>query len=375
MPGSEPKSTSPTPLPTKRFRDWILTPLSQNSQLDTWQSVAAVVLLVAIIGIFDYLTGVRVSLALFYVLPVTLAVLWLGWRAGCLTGLASVLIRVIGDEAAGGYTAGVLTVFWNRLIDLSMYCVLAGILHALITLQRQLEQRVKERTEALARSLNEREELQRQLFNISRRERASIGHELHDGLGQHLTATSLAVKLLGNRLEAEAHPSAPEARTLLRLIQEGIVQSRQIARGLLLSSIDPEQLTGELEELCTKLQHEQNVVCQFSMQGPPLQGIDVGVASHLYYIAQEAARNAIRHGRPTRIEVSLRHDPGQLVLAITDNGKGLPTPPPSNGGMGLRIMAHRAQLIGASFSVEPGSDGNGLRIRATLPLGNISKLA
>ena len=368
MSGPETNPTHATTLPSKRFRDWLLTPLSPNSPLDTWQSILAVVLLVAIIGIFDYLTGVRINLALFYVLPVTLAVLWMGWRAGCITGLASVLIRVAGDEAAGGYTAGVLTVFWNRLIDLSMYCVLAGILHALVTLQRQLEHRVKERTEALARSLIEREELQRQLFNISRRERASIGHELHDGLGQHLTATSLAAKLLVNRLEAEAHPSAPEAHTLLRLIQEGITQSRQIARGLLLSSIEPDQLPGVLEELCANLQREQKVVCQFSMEGAPLQGIDVGQTSHLYYIAQEAARNAIRHGRSTRIDISLRDDSGKLVLAVTDNGKGLPSPPSAIGGMGLRIMAHRAQLIGASFSVEPGMDGLGLRVQATLPL-------
>ena len=366
MPGSSPQFPPPAPPLSRRLLDWALTPLNRGANLDTWQSVLAVVLLVAIIGLFDFLTGVRVNLALFYVVPVTLSVVWLGWQAGCLTGFASVLIRVVGDVAAGGYTAGIITVFWNRLIDFAIYCVLAGILHALVTLQRQLEQRVRERTEALARSLREREELQRQLFNISRRERASIGHELHDGLGQHLTATSMAAKLLGNRLQAEAHPAEPEARTVLRLIQEGIAQSRQIARGLLLASIEPDQLAGELEELCTGLQHELSVPCHFAREGEPA-GIDVGQASHLYYIAQEAARNALRHGGPTRLDIRLRHTPTQVDLTVTDNGRGLPTPV-TGSGMGLRIMAHRAQLIGATFAVEPGPGGRGLCVSCTLPV-------
>ena len=347
---------------------WLLTPIDRNSHPDRWQSIVSISLVVSVIGLFDYLTGVRINLALFYVVPVTLSVVWLGWRAGCVTGLASVMIRVIGDMAAGGYTAGALTVFWNRLIDFSMYCTLAGILHALVTLQRQLEQRVAERTEALAGALREREELLRQLFAISRRERASIGHELHDGLGQHLTATSLGLKLLGNRLDAEGHAAAAEARTLLRLSQEGIAQTRQIARGLLLSSVEPGELAGELEELAATLQRENRVPCVFIREGEPA-GLDVAQASHLYYIAQEAARNALRHGRPTSVEIRLRASPQAVELVITDNGQGLPVPRPATAGMGLRIMAHRAELIGAKFVVEP-APLRGLRVRCTLPLAS-----
>jgi signal transduction histidine kinase len=328
------------------------------------RSVLIIWALLATIGFVDYATGVRVNLTLFYVLPVTLSVAWLGWQAGCLCGLLSVLLRVTGDIGAGGYHAGALTVFWNRLIDFLIYGVLAIILHALVTLQRQLEQRVRERTAALARALQEREELQRQLFTISRRERASIGHELHDGLGQHLTATSLAAKLLSNRLENESHPAAADSGRVLRLIQEAIAQTRQIARGLLLSSIEPEALVGELEELAAGLQRDHGLACRFTSEGP-VGGLDVGQASHLYYIAQEAARNSLRHARPTQLEIRLLGTPRTLELRVTDDGPGLPAPAPSSG-MGLRIMAHRAELIGASFQLD-NTPGRGLSVACVLP--------
>lgn len=334
------------------------------------RSVLLIWLLLAGIGFIDYMLGVRINLALFYVLPVTLSVVWLGWRAGCLSGLLSVMLRVTGDIAAGGYNAGALTVFWNRLIDLSIYCVIAVILHAFITLQRQLEQRVKERTAALAQALQEREELQRQLFTISRRERASIGHELHDGLGQHLTASSLAAKLMSTRLESEAHPAASEAGALVRLLQEAIAQTREIARGLLLSSIEPEELAGELEELAALLQRNHGLTCRFLLEGM-VPDLDVGQTSHLYYIAQEAARNALRHAHPTQIEIRLRGTPQSVELTVTDNGPGLPIPPPGTSGMGLRIMAHRAELIGATFRLDR-APGHGLCVTCVLPYGHAS---
>jgi signal transduction histidine kinase len=365
MPGPNPPSGFSLQNLVFRVNSWILSRIDRESKAERRRSVLIIWLLLVAIGLVDYYTGVRVSLALFYVLPVTLSVAWLGWRAGCASGFLSVLIRVTGDLAAGGYNAGALTVFWNRLIDLSMYCVLAAILHALITLQRQLEQRVKERTAALAQALQDREELQRQLFAISRRERTSIGHELHDGLGQHLTATALVAKLMSTRLEAESHPAAAEAGTLVRLLQEAISQTRLIACGLLLSTIEPGELAGELEELCDRLHREHGTSCRFLAEGT-VTGLDVGQASHFFYIAQEAARNALHHARATQVDIRLRGTENAVELSVTDNGPGLPDPRPAANGMGLRIMAHRAELIGATFRLEP-APGRGLCVSCILP--------
>jgi signal transduction histidine kinase len=263
--------------------------------------------------------------------------------------------------------------FWNRVGHLTLYLVLVGVLHALISLQRQLELRVRQRTAALAQALLARDELQRQLFQTANRERSSIGHELHDGLGQHLTATSLAAKMLSSELEATGHPAVAEARTIVRMAQEGIAQTRQIARGLLLAAIEPERLASELEELCADLQKEYGITCRFSTAGT-LRGLDVTKASHLFYIAHEAARNAVRHARASEVTIELKMLHDNLELGVIDNGFGPPRAGEKLTGMGLRIMAHRSELIGGEFQIGPGPV-SGARVSCTLSLAPAGQLA
>ena len=77
---------------------------------------------------------------------------------------------------------------------------------------------------------------------------------------------------------------------------------------------------------------------------------DSAVATHLYHIAQEAISNAVKHGKARRVSVSLTSADGALTLTVWDDGAGLPAEPKS-GGCGLRIMRHRARMIGASLAL------------------------
>ena len=83
---------------------------------------------------------------------------------------------------------------------------------------------------------------------------------------------------------------------------------------------------------------------------------DNSVATNLFYIAQEAVHNAVRHGKADVVSMELLLDNGRIVLEIKDNGPGIPEKPDSKG-MGLRIMGYRAKMIGGSL--ELGSDLNG----------------
>lgn len=324
-----------------------------------------VTIAVTVIGWVDYLTGTRLSLELFYLVPVMLSVSWLGPRAGCATAVISIVTRVAGDLANGPYNYPAI-VFWNRLTDLSVYLVVVWVFHGLISLYRDLDLRVTERTRDFREAITSRDELQGQLFEISRRERSAIGHDLHDGLGQHLTATAMATHLLADQLALRKDPGADEARVIEKLIQDGIGQTRHIARGLLLAAIEPDQLEAELEELAAALGREHRVACHYTRHGE-IRGLSVASASHLFYIAQEAGRNAIRHGRPTRLDLELACAAKSLSLTITDNGAGLPSGP-RNSGMGLRIMAHRAQLIGGTLEIARGPADAGTRISCHMPL-------
>lgn len=328
-----------------------------------------VMCMVAAIGWVDYVSGIWVSLQLFYLIPIMLSVAWLGWREGCVVVALCVLTRMGGDIGAGIFRQiEPIAVFWNRLVDLGVSCILVWAFHTLISLQRQLEARVRTRTAALELAVAARNHMQAQLMEVSRRERGAIGHDLHDGLGQHLTATAMAAEVLAARLKARDDASSGDARTIVRLVEEGIAQTRHLARGLLLSTIEPEQLVLELEELCASASREQHVPCTFSVDGTSRIS-DPATASHLFYIAREAVHNALRHAGATQVAVSLTADSSSIALTVTDDGCGLPPRAVLNTGMGLRIMAHRSELIGAEFSVTPAPGGGTLmRCLMRLPL-------
>jgi len=85
--------------------------------------------------------------------------------------------------------------------------------------------------------------------------------------------------------------------------------------------------------------------------------LDRSTATHLYRIAQEAMTNALKHGRPSTIIVRLDHEPQQIRLTVLDNGVGIPDLPHRRAGLGMRIMARRASMIGGSLSVWRGPKG------------------
>jgi signal transduction histidine kinase len=95
---------------------------------------------------------------------------------------------------------------------------------------------------------------------------------------------------------------------------------------------------------------------------------DTGTAEHLYLIAQEALHNAVKHGAATHIVLTLDYDETGGWLCIEDNGRGLPTEPMPDreGGSGLRIMRHRAEVFGGELSIGPGPKG-GVRVICRFP--------
>ena len=105
------------------------------------------------------------------------------------------------------------------------------------------------------------------------------------------------------------------------------------------------------------------VSCLFKADQPVLVH-DNTVATHLFYIAQEAVHNAIKHGRSDQILIELSSDDNGIVLEIRDNGQGMPETFPT-GGMGLRIMSYRAKLIGSSLEIK-GNEGKGAVVKCSL---------
>lgn len=354
------------PEPSRHFRwarFWLAAPAPERRS----RFIVIVLAIVTALGWIDYAAGFWVSLQLFYVIPTCMSVVWIGPRPAAAIATLCVLVRVIGDGAAGMFDHVVpVAVFWNRLAELCVYWILVWVFNAFVTLQRDLEERVRQRTASLEQAVNARDELQKQLFEVGRLERSAIGHDLHDGLGQHLTATSIAANVLATRLASSGNPEGDRARKIVDLLQEAIAKTRQIARGLLLSAVEPAEFSTELDELAATIRKEHGISCVCTLSGT-VDRISVATASHLFYIAQEAARNSVRHGSPTHIAIECATRPDGLMLSVTDNGSGIASLSPERPGMGLRIMRHRSQLIGGDFTVT-SVDGAGTRIQCCIPL-------
>ncbi len=339
--------------------------MQSDPRLKLWVTVVTCGIL-ALIGLADFLIGFEASLLGFYFIPIALAVIARGWRFGLIIAVSSVAIWIAGDLAAGAQFASPIVPVWNAVAALLTYFVLIGLLSGLLALQRDLQERVRHRTAALTNEIAERERLEKAVLEISERERRSIGHDLHDGLGQHLTGTALTGQLIVEKLQERAAEEATDVKKMVALVKSAIEQTRQMAKGLLLADIDAEGLASALQEFCANTTTQFRVDCAFIGEARA-NLTESGIATHLYRIAQEAVRNAIRHGRARRIAVRLSTAQDQVVLSVRDDGIGLPSPSARGAGLGLRIMEHRARMIGAAFAIETPPEG-GTLVVCTLPL-------
>jgi len=349
-----------------------------EQQRPGWFWSFIVMALVLIIGALDYFAGYEASVLVFYLLPVAIAVVTIGWAAGVATAVISVVISLGGDIAAGAHFKDPLTPWWNALIVLITYLVVIWLLTALISMysrvlkmHSELEDRVRERTAALTLEIAERERLEKAVLEIARRERSSIGQDLHDGLGQYLTGTAIALQMLVEKMEANQAVQAADVRKVIVFIERAIEQSRDLAKGLLQAEIEPNGLTVALGELAASTERQFNVPCVFRSQNE-ISFRDDAAPTQLYHIAQEAVRNALRHGHPGRIEIVLSVENDQLTLAVNDDGVGMPSTAQRGPGLGLRIMAHRAMIIGAEFTIET-PPGGGTIVLCRRPFSPSSK--
>jgi signal transduction histidine kinase len=332
--------------------------------------VLATLLIVAGIGFVDYITGWELSFSVFYLLALGLATWFVGRGFAWFLSVLSVAVSLAGDLAAGERYSGRLVPWWNAAIVLVFYLVVVWLLARLRALYGELEERVRRRTAALTEEMAERKRLEQEILQISEREQRRIGHDLHDSLCQHFTATAMAGQVLTGRLEAKALPEAADAGKIVEMVEEGIDLARNLARGLHPVEMEAEGLMSAFQELADTITKGARILCVFECSSPVLIHDDAA-ATHLYRIAQEAVRNALRHGKAKRIDINLAERDGLMKLTVEDNGIGLPEGGPADNGLGIRIMAHRAAMIGGIVSIEPAPTG-GTMVTCRFPTGAAS---
>ena len=214
--------------------------------------------------------------------------------------------------------------------------------------------------EGIARDITERKRLEKEILEISNREQQRIGHDLHDGVCQQLAGIAYRMDILADQLQEKQFPEAAEAERIGGLVNDAITQTRSVARGLFPVHLEESGLALALEDLAANATSLFKIKCDLICEGPP-PTLENAVAAHLYYIAQEAVLNAVKHGKAGHVKISLMHLDGHFALTIQDDGTGFQTGNGSPTGMGVRIMHYRAKTIGATLDLKSVA-GNGTRV-------------
>ena len=207
---------------------------------------------------------------------------------------------------------------------------------------------------------------ERKIVGVIDQEQKRMGRELHDGMGQLLTAISIKTKIVEEIVCEKDCEVVPQVQEIADLVREATIQTRTLSRLLNPWIVENQGLVAALESLATETQRRLGVSCSFTMDDP-LETLEPAVAGHLYRIAQESVTNALRHGQIRDVRITFNLENGTRVLRIVNDGNpfDLRTAEKSDG-LGVRGMRYRAELIGATFSIEPGSD-SGTVVTCILP--------
>jgi len=207
---------------------------------------------------------------------------------------------------------------------------------------------------------DERRESTRRALRAQESERLRIARELHDEVGQQLTALLLQLTTARRQVGAGLEPTLLEAYTLAR---ESLDDVRRVARELRPEALDDLGLPSALAALSERLSHVGlNVEHHLQPVMPPLADEEELV---FYRVAQEALTNVLRHADCESAELTLRVGDGALVLDVRDRGRGFELEgAAANGLLGMR---ERALLVGAELELR-SRPGHGTRVRLRLPL-------
>jgi PAS domain S-box-containing protein len=217
------------------------------------------------------------------------------------------------------------------------------------------------------RDVSERLSLQREVVDAVTMEQQRLGHELHDGIGQQLTALILMLeKIRRDQTVADRHREAEDIGQITAYMRTALEDLRRLAHGLSPVQLRDRRLADALTAFAESVCRHTVIDCFFRGQPEPAGTPEIAKL-HLYRIAQEAVQNALKHAGATHIQIRLGVTPEALTLEIRDDGRGIGPAGLSGDGLGLSIMRYRMQALNGILEIGD-NDGRGTRVRCVVPI-------
>ena len=226
----------------------------------------------------------------------------------------------------------------------------------------ELEKRVQERTEELARSQQRLQQLASQLLLAQEKERKRVAVELHDGLLSELAATKYMLEERLMSLERGRILDPGGLRRVSDILGNAMKEARRIMNNLHPSVLDELGLIAAMNWLCGEFQKSYPHIAVRKRIGVSQQDISDSVRVVIYRVLQEALNNFAKHGKGNLVELSLLKSDDTFVLMIQDNGQGFDLENAPKG-LGVESMRERVEISGGTFQIE-SVVGQGTKIRA-----------
>jgi signal transduction histidine kinase len=211
--------------------------------------------------------------------------------------------------------------------------------------------------------ITEQDRLGKLIFEIEEHEQRRIGKRLHENLNQILTGAAFQLKVLEKKLEKGSPEDAQYAAEISSHINNASNEARLLAKDLRSTGADEESLLFALGDLASVTSKVYNIPCLLT-HDKDIQIANKPAITHLYRIARQAVDNAVLHGNPGKIELSLSIKNSNIELKIQDDGSGFDKTSRQENGMGIQMMNYRAITIGASLLIR--SDTKGTRVMCIL---------
>ncbi|MEX6463855.1 sensor histidine kinase [Dietzia cinnamea] len=314
-----------------------------------------------VVGLWAALV-VQVPEAAYLVFPLFfLAQVLLGVWAGAAAVALLAVVAVLALGLHGSFTAaGIIGPAVGALVALGLG---AGV--------RALHRESQARRAVIAELMDTRSELAAREREVGREaERTRLAGEIHDTVAQGLS--SIGMLLHAAERADPSHPAVEQIRLAREVARENLTETRRLIAALRPAPLDGVSLAGALRRVAERVETENPGVA-VSVGGDLSADPPAELSAVLVRVTQEALTNAVRHGSPHQIRITLDHRPTSVQLEVHDDGCGFDTTAPRTAAsFGLDGMARRVDDLGGTLEVE-SEVGVGTTVRAVLPTGTAEK--
>jgi signal transduction histidine kinase len=273
------------------------------------------------------------------------------------------IVAVAAQEARDGevLAAGKVRLYTTVMAGAGIVILLVGGL-----LSFNLAQSISKQNEELQRSFDELRALAARLQSVREDERKRVAREIHDQLGQTLTAIKLDVKSLVRELPENLAQTSTKALSVTKLVDETIQSVRRIATELRPGILDDLGLVATIEWAGEEFRTRTGMDCQLDLPVDDIR-VDTETSTAIFRIFQETLTNIARHADANAVKARLMLEDGTLTLEVNDNGRGISQEALEKGrSLGILGMKERATMLGGDLTIT-GKPGKGTAVRVRIP--------